>query len=158
MTTIDWTKPVETDEDPPRPVRVLCTDFKGHRSPYLCAIDCGEFEMFMLFNSQGVAEGGVTRLRNVQPKHSIVMEKRWVNVYPDNIYRANYETKRLADHAATSDRVGCLEIDWPVAVVDEPEVDVEKTCVSCKYSDTPLGALPCNVCSQNYESQWEPKP
>lgn len=33
---IDWTKPVQTSENPPRPVRVLCTDYKCNTHP--CAV------------------------------------------------------------------------------------------------------------------------
>lgn len=33
---IDWTKPVQTSEDPPRPLRVLCTDRADDFRPVVC--------------------------------------------------------------------------------------------------------------------------
>ena len=65
---IDWTLPVETSETPPRPVRVLATDFKSKGFPYLCAVDYGDYEAHAIFSAEGWDTQRVVRLRNVAPK------------------------------------------------------------------------------------------
>lgn len=62
---IDWTKPVITDEDPPRPVRVLATDLLG---PYPIAIHIAMAAgVYMLapFTADGRNPYSSVRLRNV---------------------------------------------------------------------------------------------
>lgn len=78
---IDWTKPVETDEENPRPVRVLCTDCKG-LYPVVLAVSS-------LNNSDGLNDSviierrplsglGSPAIRNVRPKP--VKYSGWVNI------------------------------------------------------------------------------
>lgn len=45
---IDWTKPVQTTENPPRPLRVLCTDNVDHTHPVVCAATDGMLLTFRL--------------------------------------------------------------------------------------------------------------
>jgi hypothetical protein len=112
MTDIDWTKPVETDEDPPRPVRVLCTDFKAKGFPTMCAVDYGDYEMHALFSNEGWDTQKVMRLRNVAPKPEPVLLEAWVNCYaPDNII--GHATREEADRKGRPEaRKACLRVAW----------------------------------------------
>jgi hypothetical protein len=91
--SIDWTKPVETDEENPRPVRVLATDFKAKGFPYMCAVDYGDYENHGLFSAEGWDTQRVMRLRNVLPKK--VKREGWINVYQKG-YGSIYPTKEIA--------------------------------------------------------------
>lgn len=82
MSEINWTKPVETDEENPRPVRVLFNkegDLEG------CRVDGGEFDFYTITRNHqhGVwyADHGTETipLRNVRPKK--VKREGWVNVF-----------------------------------------------------------------------------
>ena len=111
---IDWTQPVETTEDPPRPVRVLATDFKLKGFPYLCAVDYGDYEAFALFSAEGWDTWRRTRLRNVAPpKPEPVLLEGWVNLYSDqNIKGTMQPSKRSADDVAREGRVECRRVAW----------------------------------------------
>jgi hypothetical protein len=109
--THDWTKPLETDEAEPKPVRVLASDFKGHRCPYMCAIDCGDFETYSLFDANGWSNDHSVRLRNIKPKP--VLREAWLNLYSDpKIHPTMQTTKRGADDVAREGRVECRRIAW----------------------------------------------
>lgn len=87
--TIDWTKPVETTEYPPRPVRVLATDVEGD---YPIAVKIGDCRYFYNVDGSAFSAGSVIRnarrdavLRNVAaPKPEPVLEEGWVNIAPNN--------------------------------------------------------------------------
>lgn len=73
---IDWTLPVETTEDPPRPVRVLCTD-AGEQYPIVALISREP----ILFTKDGHEwpDGCGITLRNVPPpKPDPVLREAWV--------------------------------------------------------------------------------
>lgn len=73
---IDWTKPIETDEADPRPVRVLATDLDGTVHHIAVAIAdrypmCGTtLHHVSVFGDvlRANAEGEKIRIRNVRPK------------------------------------------------------------------------------------------
>ncbi len=106
MTDIDWSKEIETDEDNPRPVRVLATDgpSPGHPVVVICA------DAVRSFSLEGKPwSGGNIRLRNVKPKP--VLHERWVNLY-DGGWMKSHTTKQGADKAASVTRVECRRIAW----------------------------------------------
>lgn len=77
---IDWTKPVETDEEDPRPVRVLCTD-RPMSFSVVVMLDTG---LVCAGNHDSTAfiflgGAGTVHLRNVRPKP--VKREGWVNMY-----------------------------------------------------------------------------
>ena len=112
MTNIDWTKPIETDEENPLPVRVLCTDQDG-RHPVAAAIKgC--------FVHQWTLEGGphntlFPKLRNVPER-----VKGWINIYRNDFDNRNrtgrfmFESLDEAMGNASPDHIACVEIDVPV--------------------------------------------
>ena len=115
---IDWTKPVETDEKPPRPVRVLF-DNDGEAQGFLIKNMYGETLIWSLDCGHAIRDGeSAIRLRNVPPKPRIVMERRWVNVWAGT--SAVNRSRELADDSqdAYGTRIACVEIDWPVAVTE----------------------------------------
>jgi hypothetical protein len=113
---IDWTKPVETDEENPRPVRVLATDFKAKGFPYMCAVDYGDYENHGIFSAEGWDTQRVMRLRNVRPKK--VKREGWVNVckysHPITGYHAEniYCTKEEAVKRHSSYTIDTIHIEW----------------------------------------------
>lgn len=69
MTQIDWTKPVETDENPPRPVRVLATDGPCAKFPVIAVVGNAFHREFSRDGLQDEASHVIPlRLRNVAPK------------------------------------------------------------------------------------------
>lgn len=79
---IDWTKPVETDEDEPSPVRVLCTDGPFSAFPVVCIV----YGNIRTANIDGVLNGNGTnlaRLRNARPKP--VKREGWSIVDTDKL-------------------------------------------------------------------------
>ncbi len=101
---IDWTKPVETAETPPRPVRVLCTDAGGSH-PVVVLIDdyCHRAPM------NGVFKYVKFQLRNVA--HKPVLHERWVNLY-DTYTGSLYCSEKRANSEAGKGRVECRRIAW----------------------------------------------
>lgn len=109
--TLDWTKPIESDEAEPRPVRVLASDFKSKGFPYMCAVDYGDHEEYALFSAEGLDTLCVMRLRNIKPKP--VLREAWLNLYSDpKIHPTMQTTKRGADDVAREGRVECRRIAW----------------------------------------------
>jgi hypothetical protein len=106
--TIDWTQPVETTEDPPRPVRVL---FDKDGRPEAVRIDC---ILFGLTENTIRLGGKLVTLRNVAPpKPEPVLMEGWLNLYSDqNIKPTMQDTKREADDIAREGRVECRHVTW----------------------------------------------
>ena len=84
MTAIDWTQPVETTEDPPRPVRVLATDRPNSNHPIVVMRDDGQIFAVGL-DGDGIPQlfkngtWGTVTLRNVPPpKPKPVLHEAWV--------------------------------------------------------------------------------
>ena len=117
---IDWTKPLETTEDPPRPVRVLAIDiqdaYKDHPvAAYFPMVD-NRGGYVAWYRLDGTSGGSGIRLRNVAPKP--VRHEAWVNLYVDGVVGA-HRYKEMADKHATNgygeidpDRVECRRIVW----------------------------------------------
>ena len=109
MTTIDWTQPVETTEDPPRPVRVLATDRPGDFHVVVMHTD-GAISTHTLHGTP-IYEGGC-RLRNVAPpKSEPVMIDFWINLYP-TFSGLPFGTEEQANSNATANRVECRRVAW----------------------------------------------
>jgi hypothetical protein len=111
--TIDWTHPVETTEDPPRPVRVLATDLK---SKYCVAgvVTNSKGDDNVLFSTMDGFVLGGPALRNVPPpKTEPVLMEGWVNLYSGRDIKGTVQcTKREADDIAREGRVECRRIAW----------------------------------------------
>lgn len=103
---IDWTKPVETVEDPPRPVRVLATDLPPPRTVAL-AIEGASPPVHAIQADYTVVNG--FQLRNVPAKP--VLHERWVNLY-DTYSGSLYCSEKRANSEAGKDRVECRRIVW----------------------------------------------
>lgn len=112
--TIDWTAPCETDEDPPRPVRVLATDLAGTypvaisiERPYAAGVK------LHLINWDGSDPYSNVRIRNAKPKP--VLHERWVNLTADGGLCGPYPTQQTADRYAnmmTTPRIECRRTAW----------------------------------------------
>ena len=76
-----------------------------------------EGQYLVSFRLTGEISGGRVPIRNVPPKPLYHFEKRWVSVYQGVSHM--HETIAEADECATSDRVACVEIDWPMAGGEE---------------------------------------
>jgi len=107
---IDWSKPVETREDPPRKVRVLCTDGPGKFPAVGLIGDNGEVEKWTARGKMWWGDSPSPRdLRNTQPepaRHTV-----FVNVYPPagcDVWGSVYPTRASADDNAGSSRIACL--------------------------------------------------
>lgn len=130
MTAIDWTKPVETDEENPRPVTIL---FDKDGRPDAARIDNNasspSLNLFALqhVGSTAYATRGMYSipLRNVAPK--TVKREAWINVYKIKECMSNgswytyevadmYDTKEEALKARISYTVATIHIEW-----EEPE-------------------------------------
>jgi hypothetical protein len=108
---IDWTKPVETVETPPRPVRVLASDFKSNGFPYMCAVDYGDHEAHALFSAEGWDTQRVMRLRNVAPKP--VVHEAWIALWGDGECSPAYVSYDACLRAhANTDRPEIRRIVW----------------------------------------------
>lgn len=104
--TIDWTKPVETTEDPPRPVRVLADDAHG-AWPIVGMID----GLIVRITVEGKSSNGCFCIRNVAPKP--VLREIWVNCYdPRHFEPGVHPTKELADHYSRTGREACIRLAW----------------------------------------------
>lgn len=120
---IDWTKPVETDEENPRPVRIA---FDSDGVPWFGV--AGDDDRIPLY-----------RIRNVVPKP--VSYSTWVNLYADGFANA-WPTKFDADEGALSNRVECRRIVWnsdgsPVyGMVSKEEYD--RVCAELKATEESL--------------------
>ena len=114
MTNIDWTKPVETDEDPPRPVRVL-GEITGQANRHIIAIYRRGVAVEVLYqvNDRGEVQGaGGLILRNVAPKPEPVLREAWINLYPRGL-DGTFGSKAFADeHADDRNRLECRRITW----------------------------------------------
>ena len=108
---IDFTKEVETCDDPPRPVRILCTDRPGP-FPVVGLIDGSNLQTWGADGNYG--SNSPMNLRNVPEKPPIKWVKAWVNVYPNTGLNIPNQTKEAADKLCSNIRVACIEIDWPV--------------------------------------------
>ena len=109
---IRWDLPVETSETPPRPVRVLATDFKAKGFPYLCAVDYGDHEAHALFSAEGWDTQRVMRLRNVPAKP--VLLEAWISLYSDGRSPSKFfKTKEACENATLkTGRAECRRIVW----------------------------------------------
>jgi hypothetical protein len=134
--TIDWTKPVETTEDPPRPVRVLSPHGPDEHYPIVFAIEgCRGIEIAKR-NGEVLGEPPM-HLRNVAPpKPEPVLREAWVNCYdPKRFDPGVHPTKDAAERYARSWREACLKVAWmsdgsPVPGEDDPlRYGVCETCV-----------------------------
>ena len=116
MCVKDWTKPVETTEDPPRPVRVLATDLDSSRWPVAVAIPCtdeGDMEV-MCFSHEGSACDDNIRftLRNAPPpKPEPVMYEKWV-LLEKNGDLLDYRSESQARDAEDEDTAEVRRIAW----------------------------------------------
>ena len=108
--TLDWTKPVETTETPPRPVRVLATDFKAKGFPYLCAVDYGDHEAHALFSAEGWDTQRVMRLRNVPA--TPVLHERWINLFSDGSWMIHRSIGASQAQSAHDENVEVRRIAW----------------------------------------------
>ncbi len=120
MAAIDWTKPVETSETPPRPVRVLATDIDNSGFPVVVALnyayrhDAAPLCKAVCYSLGGVAwkEEG-PRLRNVAPpKPEPVLFEAWVNLYADGVTGAPCRSCEEVEAMANPGRVECRRIAW----------------------------------------------
>lgn len=93
---IDWTKPVETTEDPPRPVRVLCTD-AGEQYPIVALIS--RYPILFTKDGNEFANGCGITLRNVAPKPETVLMEAWVVWDADGYETVWCKEKDAADRA-----------------------------------------------------------
>jgi hypothetical protein len=113
--TIDWTQPVETDETPPRPVRVLCTDLDNDRGPVIAALydPAHGCEAVHSFLGSGDHVLGRFAIRNVAPKPVVEMFERWVNLYPNGSSGVIHSRKEDADNTTRGGRrIDCRRIVW----------------------------------------------
>lgn len=93
--TIDWTQPVETTEDPPRPVRVLATD-AGEQYPIVALISREP----ILFTKDGHEwpDGCGITLRNVPPpKPEPVLHERWATVWGDGAFYGPFKSRPVEE-------------------------------------------------------------
>ncbi|CUW38814.1 protein of unknown function [Magnetospirillum sp. XM-1] len=79
--TIDWSKEIETTEDPPRPVRVLATDGK-FRLPVIVEFPDGNVYFYDL-NGEACPTA-LPALRSVPPKPKPVLMEGWVKLYAND--------------------------------------------------------------------------
>jgi hypothetical protein len=115
MTNIDWTKPVETTEDPPRPVQVL---FDADGRPKAAHIDDNpahsSFNLFTIERGANATRGMYSiPLRNVEPpKPEPVLREAWINLYPRGL-DGTFGSKAFADEQADDrTRIECRRIAW----------------------------------------------
>ena len=125
--TLDWSKEIETTEDPPRPARVLATDGPCAKFPVIAVIGNAFHREFSVDGRQDEAAHVIPlRLRNVAPKP--VRHEAWINLYSDrNIKGTVQNTEREADDIAREGRVECRRIVWNSdgsPVDDDPRGDV----------------------------------
>lgn len=143
---IDWTKPVETDEDNPRPVRVLCTD--GPNRSYPVQVICGNMAQSTGYSHDGRSSYGLERhvpLRNVAPKP--VRYEGWVVLYNDGSICAS--KRENATDFVDNDRVETRRIVWHS---DGSPVDTE-SCAACVNHCNNDRA--CVECSHYYQSNYK---
>lgn len=109
--TIDWTKPVETTEDPPRPVMILYA--LGNDTPY----------GFVVYNETGkytdefwtMTDDNRRGIRNVpKPKPAPVLREAWVCLYHSGSIHTHREGHMDDCDAAAEKhgRVECRRITW----------------------------------------------
>lgn len=160
---IDWTKPVETTETPPRPVRGL---FDKDGTP--THVEIGEYVYTLSTGKQTLIQAPGITLRNVAPpkpcptctnkpcvndgrfsesacfgfkppKPEPVLNERWVNLHRDFV-GYTWSSRELADWHA-GDRVECRRIAWmsdgsPVPGEDKTaEYKADRDWLSQKYQD-----------------------
>jgi hypothetical protein len=120
---IDWSNPVETTEDPPRPVRVLATDRPGGFTT-VCMFDDGEVflatpggetdrEAFPDSDANPGTPCGVhLTLRNVAPpKPEPVLRERWFTLNEDGTF-GGWVSEHEANLYASRDCVSRLHHRW----------------------------------------------
>ena len=120
---IDFTKPIETTETPPRPVMVLYA--LGNDTPFGFVLTDGSNLMFSMNDPDA------PRLRNFAPEPpKPVRHEAWVNLYGNGIatlQSSRTNADKVADH---QERVECRHIVWnsdgsPVESDDLTEAEVE---------------------------------
>ena len=125
---IDWSKPVETVEATPRPVRVLCTDRPNPHRPIVVMLDDGVVYAVSLGGRGNTSTllDGFCRPIVVRNVPRIVLKKFWVNTFPVNlgyvpgVHRNRYDADR-ENECCRGSRIACTEIEVPVVVEDEPK-------------------------------------
>ena len=111
---IDWTKPLQTDEKPPRKVRLL-GELLDSPAPMVVAIESLDGDG-QEYSAQATRDGwrqGCSSIVNAPQK--LV---RWVNVYSGNLAGV-YATKALADASSVHGRVACIRIEFTEGQFDE---------------------------------------
>ena len=89
---IDFTQPIETDETPPRPVRVLATDGPCAKFPVIAVVGNAFHREFSLDGRQDEAAHVIPlRLRNAPAKP--VRHERWVCLYADGTMGVDRHTR-----------------------------------------------------------------
>lgn len=103
---IDWSKPIQTDEDDPRSARVLCTDYVSpHGLPVVAAVmSANGTENLWSCSLDGSVVGDAWRFRNVPEKLS---REVWVNLYQDCAY--GYSSRKVADVNRSDNRLACIK-------------------------------------------------
>ena len=111
--TIDWTKPVETTEDPPRPVRVLETDHPG-KYPVIVSVPnplIGGWS-FADIGLDGTRPNLGVTLRNVPPpKPDPVLHVKWCLLEIDGTL-LDYEDEAEARSYQDDKTAECRRIAW----------------------------------------------
>ena len=141
--SIDWTKPVETTETPPRPVRVLATDLAGLYPVIGIIRDSSGSDFNWRFTYEGrttttrrLVEGDIA-LRNVAPKP--VLHEAWIALY-DNGYRTVVSTQK-GPFSVEVAAVEVRRIVWnsdgsPVESSDLSEDEIELEFVKAELQKT----------------------
>lgn len=107
---IDWSQPVETCEDPPRPVRVLCTDGPGKYPVVGLMGDIGPNSWTLVGIHDLALPDNIFNLRNTRQQHTV-----WVNAFPGENGTPSgivYRTRHEADIYATRDRIACIQLTF----------------------------------------------
>ena len=105
---IDWTKPVETDEDPPRPVRVLFTD---SGLAYATEVDGILWHLDINGNPRcHDTDGRPITLRNVPAKP--VRHEAWVNLYGNGAMTKHHDKADAELFGVEPGRVECRHLVW----------------------------------------------
>jgi hypothetical protein len=102
-----------------KPARIICFDLKYGKYPLGVAVDYGEHEDIKTYSVDGVFRVG-RKDNKLDLSMAPVKKKGWINIYPPSTdsrqvaYISNaFATVDDANEAATSDRIACIEIEWP---------------------------------------------
>jgi hypothetical protein len=105
--TIDWDKPIETEEG--LPARLLSTDYRmDGETVMLVQIEHEHGSATRVFRKDGTPYWPSTgRIRNRKTKR-----EGWINIYPSGEHGKIRETQEEAERVANTDTVATIKIEW----------------------------------------------